>query len=256
MTSGAAFDAPFSVGVDEPIAAMPGLNNLTLAQQVYDHLRRDILANTYLPGEALPEEAVAARLKVSRAPVREAIRRLAAEGLATLIPRQGAVVRSLSPRDFLNAYQVREALETLAVRLAAPRLDASDLDALDRLHDTMSRHAGRNQVDAFFEANAAFHAVFVDRSGNDKLQEVYYPLVAQMRRYYLPSLYLRGGMERSIGEHGDILRALREQDVEEAVRLVGEHIRVPQRMLESDSQVELVPGPRGGPTASIALGEP
>ena len=98
----------------------PVLATATLAEQVYDHLRQGILANDYPPGTSLPEETVAARFSVSRVPVREALRRLAADGLVTLTPRQGATVSSLSPKQFLDAYRVREALETLAIRLAIP----------------------------------------------------------------------------------------------------------------------------------------
>lgn len=239
----ATYDSPFTSDstFPGPDAPWPSFNNATLAQQVYEHLRRDILANTYSPDTPLPEEAIAGKLKVSRAPVREALRRLAAEGLVTLIPRQGAVVRSMSPQELLNAYQVREALEVLAIRLATPRLEPEDIETLEQLHRQMARHAAQGNVDAFFAANAAFHALLVDRSGNDKLCEVYEALAGQMRRYYVPSLYLRGGMERSIDEHGEILRAVREREVEEAARLLSEHISVPRRSLESAALVELVP---------------
>jgi DNA-binding GntR family transcriptional regulator len=219
----------------------PPVNTATLAQQVYEHLRRDILNNAYRPNAPLPEETIAGRLNVSRAPVREALRRLAAEGLVTLIPRQGAVVTSLSPRDFLNAYQVREVLESLAIRLAVPQLRPADLQELDRLHQRMAGHVARRAVDDFFADNAAFHLIFVERSGNDKLQEIYAGLIGQMRRYYVPSLYLRGGMERSLEEHGAILRAVKSGEAEEAAHLLAEHIRLPWRTLEADPRVELVP---------------
>ncbi|HZS88136.1 MAG TPA: GntR family transcriptional regulator [Chloroflexota bacterium] len=221
--------------------ATPPVNTATLAQQVYEHLRRDILNNAYQPNAPLPEETIAGRLNVSRAPVREALRRLAAEGLVTLIPRQGAAVTALSPRDFLNAYQVREVLEALAIRLAVPHLQPSDLGELDRLHERMAGHVARGAVDDFFADNAAFHLIFVDRSGNDKLQEIYAGLISQMRRYYVPSLYLRGGMERSLEEHGAILRAVKEGNADEAAHLMAEHIRLPRRILEADPRVELVP---------------
>src|SRR5690606_7335602 len=114
-----------------PISAMTTpMNTNTLAQQVYSHLRAGILDNTYAPGSPLPEEALAASLNVSRVPVREALRRLSAEGLIVIKPRQGATVSELTSKQFLDAYQVREALEVLAVRLAAPRLTADDLDQL------------------------------------------------------------------------------------------------------------------------------
>ena len=248
MQPAASYDAstapdpqPPTTIVSDAEAPGPFLITATLAQQVYERLRRDILSNLYPPTTPLPEETIAGRLNVSRAPVREALRRLAAEGLVTLIPRQGAVVSSLSPRDFLNAYQVREVLEALAIRLAIPRLEPDDLEELNCLHQRMAQHVAQGDIDAFFTDNAAFHLIFVNCSGNEKLREIYVGLIGQMRRYYVPSLYLRGGMERSIGEHREILRAVKEGDVDEAARLLAEHIRLPWRTLESDNQMELVP---------------
>lgn len=217
----------------------PKFANVTLAQQVYEHLRRNILDNAYPPAAALPEEALAAQLNVSRVPVREALRRLAAEGLVTLTPRQGATVSSLSRKQFLDAYRLRGALEALAVRLATPRLTQRDLDRLGEIDAAMRAHAAAGDPDAFFAANAAFHAVFIDRADNDYLRATYEPLMDQMRRYRAPSADLRGGLERSIEEHEAILNAVRAGDAAEAARLIGEHIAVPQRMLEDQKSDEI-----------------
>ncbi len=216
-----------------------GLDRATLTEQVYRRLRDDILSNRLPPGTPLQEVATAAALEVSRGPVREALRMLDAEGLVRLIPRRGAVVSSLSQEEFLDAYRVREALEVLAVRLATPRLEAQDLEELERLHQKMVHHADQGEIDAFFSANAAFHRLLVERSGNMKLQELYDPLVNQMRRYRMRSLSLRGGIQRSCEEHRAILDAVRNGDAEEAARLLEEHIRVPQRILEAGSELVL-----------------
>lgn len=212
--------------------AAPKLNHATLAQQVYEHLRERMLRNAYAPDAPLPEESLAAEFEVSRVPVREALRRLAAEGLVTLTPRQGAVVASLSPKQFLDAYRVREALETLAIRLATPRITPTDLRELDRLQDEMRRHTATGDVDAFFAANSAFHHLLVDRADNADLSAIYAGLLDRLRRYRTPSLDLRGGLARSIDEHEAILDAVRAGDGEEAARLLAEHIEVPQRVLE------------------------
>jgi DNA-binding GntR family transcriptional regulator len=217
----------------------PKFANVTLAQQVYTHLRQGILENAYPPAAPLPEEALAARLNVSRVPVREALRRLASEGLVTLVPRQGAVVSSLSRKQFLDAYRLRGALEALAVRLAIPQLTADDLDRLSDIDAEMKTAAAAGDPEAFFAANAAFHAVFIDRAGNDYLRATYEPLMDQMRRYRSPSADLRGGLERSIEEHEAILAAVRAGDAAEASRLIGEHIAVPQRILEARADDEI-----------------
>ena len=110
----------------------PALENLTLWQRVHTHLREEILSGELPAGSELQEVALSKTLGVSRGPIREAIGRLAAEGLVTVRPRRGAVVRALSSDEFIEAYQVREALETMAVRLAVPKLTADDLAALER----------------------------------------------------------------------------------------------------------------------------
>jgi len=211
------------------IATRPGVENLTLGQRVYDHLRTEILEERLAPGAELIEVALAEQLGVSRGPLREAIGRLAAEGLVTVSPRRGAVVRSLSKEEFLELYQVREALERMAVQLAVPRLTAEHFEELASLNEEMEAHAARNKVELFFEANLAFHARLLEASGNRKLQELYRQLLDQLGRYRLRSLTLRGNLKRSVSEHKAILRAAKRGDAERTAQLMAEHIRVPQR---------------------------
>jgi DNA-binding GntR family transcriptional regulator len=225
------------------IEPMP-LNHATLAEQVYQRLRDDILSNAYPPDAALPEKTLAEQLSVSRVPVREALRRLASEGLVTLRPRHGAVVKSLSPQEFLDAYRVREALEELAIRLALPNLTQADMDELATLQANMRAFAATGDAEGFFTANRAFHALFIERSENNYLKNIYYPLMDQMRRHISSSLGLRGGLERSIDEHQAILDAVRAGDAAEAGRLLREHIHVPQRALEESAPQRLARGAR------------
>jgi DNA-binding GntR family transcriptional regulator len=237
------------VAVPESESPPVAFDRATLAEQVYRHLRRAILDNAYPPGAALPEKTLAEQLSVSRVPVREALHRLAADGLVTLRPRQGAIVSTLSSQQFLDAYRVREALEELAITLALPNLTSADLEELERLQGDMRRHAAAGDADAFFAANRAFHALFVQRSRNEYLLAIYYPLLDQMRRHISSSLGLRGGLERSIEEHQAILEAVRAGDADEAARLLREHIHVPQRALEAG--VAPPEGPRmNGATAT------
>jgi DNA-binding GntR family transcriptional regulator len=219
---------------------MPRFDNLTLRERVHDHLKQEILANRYAPGSLLLEVPLSASLGVSRGPIREALRSLEAEGLVQITPRRGAVVTTLSRRDFLEAYQVREALEALGVRLAVPRLTEAALAALEERIERMEEHVRAGDVDAFFEANAAFHEAIVEASENRKLIESYRRLMAQMGPYRRPSAHLRGNLERSVAEHREIIAAARAADVEAAVGLALAHIQVPQRRLEALTEEEFV----------------
>jgi len=220
----------------EIAAHQPRLENLTLWQRVYDHLRGEILDGRLEPGAELAEVALSEQLGVSRGPLREAISRLAAEGLVTVRPRRGAVVRSLSEEEFLELYQVREALERMAVKLAVPRLTNEDFEALAAVNAAMDEHAARDEVEEFFRANLAFHARFLEACGNKKLQEVYGQLLDQVGRYRMRSLILRGNLGRSVSEHAAILRAAKRGDAERAAQLMADHIRVPQRRLKRGSK--------------------
>lgn len=216
------------------------LDNRTLWQQVHERLREDILSGELEPGDVLTETALAESFGVSRGPVREALGRLAAEGLVTITPRRGAIIASLSADEFVEAYQVREALETLAIRLAVPRLDDAGRAQLHDLHQEMIACAQRNEVTAFFEANSRFHAIFLEASGNRKLQEMYRGLMNQMSRYLARSLALRGSLDKSIAEHAAILEAVDAGDAERAAQLLADHIEVPQRVEEETSEHEAV----------------
>jgi DNA-binding GntR family transcriptional regulator len=222
----------------------PGpIENVTLWERVHAHLRDEILANRLPPGSVLSEVPLAASLGVSRGPVREAIGRLAAEGLVTVRPRRGAVVSALSHAEFLQAYQVREALEALAVRLAVPHLSDDDLAHLDRLVQRQAEAVDDDQIDDFFALNAEFHELLVRSSANAPLQDMYRQLMGHMGRYLMRSLALRGTVRRSLAEHRAIVRACRAGDPVRAERLMRSHIRVPQRRLEAASGEEVVLAP-------------
>jgi DNA-binding GntR family transcriptional regulator len=217
---------------------LASFENQTLRERVYAHLKQEILDNRIAPGALLQEVPLAESLGVSRGPIREALSSLAAEGLVTITPRRGAVVAELTKSGFLEAYQVREALEALAVRLAVPRMSNEELDALEGPLEEMLRCSARQDDLGFFEANSAFHEAFVVASRNEKLLEVYRRLIGQMAPYRRPSAVLRGSLDRSISEHRGILDAARAREGDRAAELVVDHIRVPQRRLEAISEDE------------------
>jgi len=210
----------------------PAFENLTLWQRVYDHLRDEIMADRLPPGTELSEVALSRELSVSRGPIREAMGRLAAEGLVTVRPRRGAEVRAITTGELVDSYQVREALEVMAVRLATPRLTDSDLDRLEELVDSMAAHAKHEAVADFFAANVVFHELLCELSGNKKLQEVHHRLASEIGRFQAQTLALRGSLDGSVSEHRAILAAMRLGDVEKAAALTAAHVRVPTQRLQ------------------------
>jgi DNA-binding GntR family transcriptional regulator len=221
-------------------AAAP-LDNRTLREQVIDHLREEILSSRLEPGAELGEVALARSLGISRGPLREALGQLAAEGLVTMVPRRGAVVTRLTRQEFMDAYQVREALESLAMKLAVPRLGSAEKAELHAMCERMERAARAGDSVRFFEVNRDFHDLLVRASGNLKLAAVHSQLIAQMGRLLNRSAELRGGLEQSAAEHRAILDAIDADDADLAVRLLEEHIEVPQRVLRSPAAEALFP---------------
>jgi DNA-binding GntR family transcriptional regulator len=217
-----------------PATEVP-VQNRTLREQVVDYLREEILANHLTPGTELGEVSLAQSLGVSRGPLREALGQLAAEGLVTIVPRRGAVVKTLTQQEFLDAYEVREALESLAIKLAVPRLRDSDRAKLRRMCRDMEQAAETGDTERFFEINHDFHAFLVRASRNKTLEQMHTQLIAQMGRLLKKSVELRGGVLKSAAEHRAIVAAVDAGDAGLAARLLEEHIEVPQRVLRSSA---------------------
>ena len=115
----------------------------TKADEIALVIEQAIVSGELLPGTVLRQEQLSERFAVSRTPVREALRRLAALGLVSFEPNRGVRVRTLSPEELREAFLVRAELESLATELAAPRMTETDLDALERAESgVQSRHAG------------------------------------------------------------------------------------------------------------------
>lgn len=206
---------------------MSSLERRTLAEQVYEALRAAILDDEFLPGAELQEPGLAERYQVSRGPVREALRLLAADGLVAIIPRRGARVRPLTRQDFLGVYQVREVLESLAVKLAVPRLTRAHLDELRGYLDEIERASAATDISAVLRANREFHQLFVRESGNVALQAAYQQVRGLIARYQRRSMALRGGTATLAEEHRAIYEAAEARDTEAAVEFTRRHIRVP-----------------------------
>lgn len=211
----------------------PVIENLTLWERVYRHLQAEIWDGQLLPGTVLSEVALSKELGVSRGPIREAMARLAAEGLVTVRPRRGTIVRSPTLAELLDAYQVREVLESLAVRLAVPRLTAEDLRELEGFVDEMESSTRDGDLARFFEANVAFHNRFYELSGNRKLRQVHRTFMGEIPRYQDRSLSIRGNSSDSVTEHRAILLAAERGDAQLAAELAGVHVRVPAERLKN-----------------------
>src|SRR5664279_5982451 len=157
-----------SMTMDESAAA--GLHPHSLVDLAVSRLREEILSGALVPGERLVEEQLTKRFRISRAPLREALRLLGEQGLVEHLPRRGARVTTYSDQDFDELFAVRDALEHFAASLVAKRSpDTRNVAALSRALDTLDRAARLDDRLAASDAHRAFHLAAVALSGSKQL---------------------------------------------------------------------------------------
>jgi DNA-binding GntR family transcriptional regulator len=192
------------------------------ADAVEDRIRQEILYGGLRPGDRLPLEDLAKRLGVSMTPVREAMLHLEADGLVIYEPHKGARVAGLSLDEIRVIYDMREALETLATRLAVSRLTDTELAHLEET-DRQARAAyGRGDLAAVRQCNFDFHMTLYRASRGRTLAKMVETLLASS-----PFNFLWNEPERarqSFAEHTTVLSALRRRDEDAAVEAMREHI--------------------------------
>lgn len=196
---------------------------VSIVDRVYESVRTRILDGSLERGTRLRQEALATELGVSRTPLREALRRLASEGLVELEPNRGARIPDLSRDDMLSAYEARLALEPGAARLAAT---SRDHDALERMRAAIDRHRRATTHSALFDANRAFHLALVDGARNEHLSRVAGILWASRigAVIYGKQDETPEQVAADADDHARIVEAVAAGDADRAELLVREHV--------------------------------
>jgi DNA-binding GntR family transcriptional regulator len=211
-----------------------------LVDKLASDLERRVLNGDIPSGTRLRQNALAAEFGVSRTPIREALRKLQAEGLIELQPHRGALVRGLSPREIRQAYEVRAELEALAAELAARRIRHDELDQLNQAQEQFREglartveareqggDAGGNQAARWGRANDQFHQVIQEAAGNDVLVEQLEHLHRSFPRD-LSRIVLSEStplLRANVLEHEEIVAALERRDAAAARELMRRHVR-------------------------------
>ncbi|WP_448320020.1 GntR family transcriptional regulator [Streptomyces sp. CO7] len=195
----------------------------TAQQYVLAELRSAITGGELRPGAPIRQDALAARLEVSRVPLREALKILEGEGLVEHKVHRGYFVTELSLDDLREVYRIRELLEAEAVRRAAAGTDAGLLATLERAQAEVERAGGTGDVTAMAAANRRFHFALFEASGMPRLVRLIGTLWDSTDAYR--SLYYAEppNRERVVHEHRTVLDALRAGDSDEALRLLDLH---------------------------------
>jgi DNA-binding GntR family transcriptional regulator len=184
----------------------------SLHEQVAYRLRELLVEGHIAPGAKLNERELAERLSVSRTPLREAIKMLAAEGLVELLPNRGAVAVSLSEQDVLDTFEVMAGLEGMSGELAAQRITDAELAEVKALHYEMLAAHTRRDLSGYYRLNAQIHQAINQAAKNPVLQTTYTQVNARLQALRFRSNQDDAKWQSAVKEHDQMIDALARRD--------------------------------------------
>lgn len=180
--------------------------------QVTQRLRQLLVEGQIAPGAKLNERELCEQMKVSRTPLREAIKTLAAEGLVELLPNRGAIAVQLGEADILHTFEVMAGLEGLSGELAALRITPAELTEIEALHYEMKAAYTRRDLSAYYRLNAAIHRAFNAAAKNPVLTATYNQVNARLQALRFRSNQDGEKWARAMQEHDRMIEALQKRD--------------------------------------------
>ena len=197
---------------------------LPLRDVVFNTLREAILRGDLVAGERLMELQLAAKLGVSRTPIREAIRMLEQEGLAITIPRKGAIVAGMTEKDMQDVLEIREALEELSVQVACDKITEEEIAKLQKNMKNFEHSLKSGDLKKMAQADVEFHDVIYQATDNPKLINMLNNLREQMYRYRVEYLKNPQNHEQLLREHEAIYKGIVEKDKDAVTNMIRKHI--------------------------------
>ena len=224
--------------------------NFTLKDHIYDVLRESILeVDIYNADEELrlDERQLAEQLGISRTPIREALARLAQDGLVEILPRKGVFIHRKSLSEILDMIVTWAALESMAAHMAANTASDADLRALRKFALSHSATASRGELSQYSDANIKFHLAIFDLSGSPLLKSNAESLLAHMHAVRRRAMGENDRATHSVSDHMEIIDSLDARDSDRASQLVREHtMRLHDHIRDQWSVLENMSPPKGG----------
>jgi len=208
----------------------------TLADDLRRRLADGIMAGEIPPGARLDEHDLADRHGMSRTPVREALRQLAAVGLAEYRPHRGVIVAFPEQHQIAEMFEVMAEMDSLCARLAAQRMDATERRELEALHRRSLEHVREGQVEAYEAINMAFHAMLCRGARNRFLEETTLSVRRRVQPFRRSQFRALGRLASSFAEHDRILAAVLRGDAPGAAAAMRDHVE--QVAAASAAQIE------------------
>jgi DNA-binding GntR family transcriptional regulator len=206
----------------------------SLATVIFERLEQMILSGALKPGEPINEKALSDRNGLSRAPIREAVRRLEQAGLVETIVNRGAYVKKISPQSAADLCDIRVVLAVHAARLAVDRITKAQIVALKRTMRAIEAAASEGRLPDFYRLNYGFHMTIIEAAGNRRLSEIYTAINKELNLYRWRALKGADELDEAITAHRTIVAALASRDTERFIIAVEEHLRAAnQRLLQT-----------------------
>ena len=203
----------------------------SLREKIYKKIRDDITFGKVLPGERLIEEQLSEKFKISRTPVREALRQLESEGLITFERNRGITIAKLSIKQVKEIYAVRCLLECYATRLTAERITEKDLSDLRDLQAALTLATKKLDLRKWIHNNMLFHDLLCERSGNQNLIQVLNTLKRRIYRYQHISVSIPGSLVAYLEHHEGVLKGCESKDGAMAEKYMKLHLETVQNIL-------------------------
>lgn len=197
----------------------------SLRERVFQTIRQSILEGKYKPGDTLRESAIANELKVSRTPVREAIRQLQLEGLVRSIPNKETVVCGITEEDVHDIFLVRDKLEGVAGRLAAERITQEELEKMEEIIELTEFYASKGDLSRLESLDHTFHDAIYNATKSKIIKHVlsdFHTYIQQVRK---KSMATPGRVNYLIEEHRAIYEAIKNRDGDKAEELINAHLK-------------------------------
>ncbi|MHB8908593.1 MAG: GntR family transcriptional regulator [Syntrophales bacterium] len=212
---------PNTLGIQIAWSEFP---NASMGDALYASLRRAIVAGNIPPGTPITEMDISRETRVSRTPVREAVRKLESERLLLRMPGRKLMVTSPNRTEMEEIFLVRSVLEGLAGRIAASKMNRSHIESLKKIEKTMGRGATENELALAIKSNLEFHKLIVDICDVNVLTETLKRFWDTVRMMSMTNLDDRTWIQRSMKEHQKIIDSLERKDGPAAERLIRNHV--------------------------------
>jgi len=211
-------------GTNSPVSVLPKLERQRLHDTVVDHLRNFIVEGVLKAGMKLNERELCETLGISRTPLREALKVLAAEGLVDISPNRGATVSSLSPTEVRDTFELMSGLEAFSGELACERITAVELAEIKALHYAMLACRAQDDLPGYYSLNRQIHDRINEAARNAALRQTYLAVNRRLQALRFRSNYQASKWDNAVHDHEDMLVALEARDGKRLAAILRKHL--------------------------------